>query len=135
MGIAVDENGDLYIGDSANNVIRHVTFQPALLTFPTEPVGAVSPAETVSPFNLGNEPLTLSSVGSSSSFLQTASGFTDCAIASVLAPGSTCNVAIEFTVFDHQLPELNGERRNRPIRNRVDHSGTCPLVQRLSLNV
>ncbi len=96
MGIAVDENGDLYIGDSANNVIRHVTFQPALLTFPTEPVGAVSPAETVSPFNLGNEPLTLSSVGSSSSFLQTASGFTDCAIASVLAPGSTCNVAIEF---------------------------------------
>lgn len=96
MGIAVDENGDLYIGDSANNVIRHVTFQPALLTFPAEPLGAVSPAETVSPFNLGNEPLTLSNIGLSSSFQQTASGFTDCAIAAVLAPGSTCNVAIEF---------------------------------------
>lgn len=96
MGIAVDENGDLFIGDSGNNVIRHIAYAPTSFEFGTEPVGALSTAQTISPFNVGNLPLNLSNISVPTNFQQVPSGTSDCATATVLAPGAGCNVAIAF---------------------------------------
>lgn len=96
MGIAVDENANLYIGDSGNNVIRLVSFAPVPLSFPSEPIGAISPSQVVSAFNAGNSPLTVTAISLSSSFQQTTAGLSDCAAGTVVAPGSSCDTAVIF---------------------------------------
>jgi len=106
MGIAVDESGNLYIGDAGNNVIRLVSFAPVPLSFPTEPIGAISNAQVLSPFNVGNSPLTMNAISLSASFQQTATGLSDCASGTVLAPGASCNTAVIFAPV--QTGAING---------------------------
>jgi sugar lactone lactonase YvrE len=96
MGIAVDENGNLYIGDSGNNVVRQVSYAASPLSFPSEPVGALSPAQVVSPINVGNQTLTLSAISVASNFQQVSAGFSDCAPGTALPPGSSCDTAVSF---------------------------------------
>ena len=96
IGIAVGEDGNLYIGDSGNNVIRQVSHSPWPLSFVSEPVGAVTPAQVVSPLSIGNQSLTVSAIALTSSFQQVSTGPSDCAVGAVLAPGSTCDAAVTF---------------------------------------
>jgi sugar lactone lactonase YvrE len=96
MGIAVDENGNLYIGDSGNNVIRQISYAPATLTFAAQPIGATSAYQLVSPFNVGNQALSMNTISLTSDFQQVTTGLSDCAPGTVLAPGSLCNTAVSF---------------------------------------
>ncbi len=96
MGIAVDENGNLYIGDSGNNVIRQVSYAPETLTFAAEPIGATSAYQLVSPFNVGNQALNMNTISLTSDFQQVTTGLSDCAPGTVLTPGSLCNTAVSF---------------------------------------
>ena len=94
--VAVGESGNLYIADYGNNVIREVSYAAVPLTFPGEPLGAVSPTQVVNPINIGNETLTLSAISLSANFQQVSSGSLDCAANIALTPGSNCDVGVSF---------------------------------------
>ena len=94
--VAVAENGDLYIADYANNVIRRVSYITPTLAFSSEAVGGASPAQITSAMNIGNEEITFSAITISSSFSQGTGGAPNCAVGSILAPGSTCGAAVTF---------------------------------------
>jgi len=94
--LAVDENGNLYIADYGNNVIRAVSYAALPMTFTGETVGAESPALVVTPINIGNETVMLSAISLSANFQQVASGSTDCAANAALRAGANCSVAVSF---------------------------------------
>ena len=94
--VVVDDNGNLYIADYSNNVMRKVSFAPLPMAFPSEPVGSASATQSVDAFNIGNEALTLNSVSLTANFGQTSSGATNCSGGIVLSPGSGCVVAVSF---------------------------------------
>lgn len=95
-GVALDSAGSLYIADYSNNVIRKVAFA-APLSFPDENVGALSPAQIVTAFNIGNQNLTFSALSLTADFAQQASGDIDCAASSSVSPGASCSIAIAFS--------------------------------------
>jgi sugar lactone lactonase YvrE len=94
--LAVAENGNLYIADYGNNVIREVSYAAVPMTFPGEPLGAISPTQVVAPINIGNETLRLSGISLSANFQQVSSGLADCAANLPLTPGSSCDVGVSF---------------------------------------
>ncbi len=94
--LAVGENGDLYIADYGNNVIRAVSYAALPMTFAGETVGAESPSQVVTPINIGNETLMLSAISLSANFQQVASGSPDCAANMALTAGASCSVAVSF---------------------------------------
>jgi len=96
MGLAVDENGNLYIGDTGNNVVRAVSIAAAPLSFASEPIGAITLLQAVTPVNIGNQPLAISAISFSSDFQQVSTGLSDCAPGTALAPGSSCNAGVSF---------------------------------------
>jgi len=95
--LAVDENGNLYIADYANNVIRRVSYLPQPMSFASEPEGALSPSQVVSPVNIGNETLSVNALSFTTSFQQVSAGLTDCAVGSALPPGGRCDVGVSFS--------------------------------------
>jgi sugar lactone lactonase YvrE len=94
--LAVDENGNLYIADYGNNVIRAVSYAALPMTFAGEAVGAESPSQVATPINIGNETLVLNAISLSANFQQVASGSTDCAANTSLTAGANCSVAVSF---------------------------------------
>ena len=94
--LAVDENGNLYIADYGNNVVREVSYAAVPMTFTGDPIGALSPSQVVAPINIGNETLTLSALSLAANFRQVSSGSADCAANIALTPGSSCAVAVSF---------------------------------------
>ena len=96
--VVVDENGNLYLADYGDNVVRQISYSPSPLTFVSEPVGALSPALLVSPFNIGNQSLNLSSIGfSGTDFQQVSPGLSNCAVNAGLSPGASCNLWATFS--------------------------------------
>jgi sugar lactone lactonase YvrE len=93
--IALDSAGSLYISDYSNNVIRKVSFA-APQAFPSQNVGAASPAQTVTALNVGNQNLAFTSLSLSPDFGQQASGDLDCGPSSSISPGASCSIAIAF---------------------------------------
>jgi hypothetical protein len=65
-------------------------------TFPSEPVGTTSPAETVTVTNTGNANLTFSDISTTGPFAIVVSG-TTCSTSSPVAPSASCNVAVTLT--------------------------------------
>jgi hypothetical protein len=65
-------------------------------TFPSEPVGTTSPAQTVTVTNTGNANLTFTAIGVTGPFAIATSG-TTCATATSVAAAGTCAVALTFT--------------------------------------
>ncbi|MGI8959633.1 MAG: choice-of-anchor D domain-containing protein [Bryobacteraceae bacterium] len=95
-GIAIDAAANLYIADSANNVIRRVAMRPIPLNFPQTNVGFMSPSQAITVVNVGNRVLNFSAVTLSQSFTQQESGVVDCSASIALAPGANCQLAISF---------------------------------------
>jgi sugar lactone lactonase YvrE len=94
--LAVDENGNLYIADYGNNVVREVSYAAVPMTFTSEPVGATSPTQVVTAINIGNEPLSISSILLPANFQQISAGSADCLVGVVLTPGSSCDTGVSF---------------------------------------
>jgi trimeric autotransporter adhesin len=108
-GLAVDSVGNLYIGDTINNVVREVEVtMPPTLTFPTATnVGSTDSMDgpqTIAISNIGNAALTLptSTTGMNPSV---AAGFTldsastcpsTSSSAGTLASGTNCTFAVDF---------------------------------------
>jgi sugar lactone lactonase YvrE len=105
--LAVDENGNLYIADYGNNVIRNVSYAAAPMAFSDEAAGALSPSQVVTPINIGNETLTLAGITFATNFQQVSAGMSDCAAGKALTPGASCDIGVSFAPA--QTGSLAGE--------------------------
>jgi sugar lactone lactonase YvrE len=98
FGVSVDASGDVFIPDSVNNRIVKVDVTGGNLSFPTTTVGSTSSAETVTVTNLGNESLVLAAAPTyTPNFSENGGDTSLCALNTSVAPGTTCDVSVEFT--------------------------------------
>ena len=82
-----------------------LTLTPESLIFPTEPVGATSPAQTVRLVNGSNSAINLTAITASGDFAETNTcGITTGIVAATLNPGTSCTVSVTFT------PTASGSR-------------------------
>jgi sugar lactone lactonase YvrE len=92
-GIALAGNGDLFIGDTGNSVIREVTVDSTTLDLGTATVGQTAGPVRVLVSNAGNSDLHVSGVIASNGFaIQTT-----CSANSALPPGTGCSVDVSFS--------------------------------------
>ncbi|MGH9740467.1 MAG: choice-of-anchor D domain-containing protein [Candidatus Acidiferrales bacterium] len=96
--IFLDQDGNLYIADSQNAVIRKLdVFDAPALTFPATAMGTTSAAQDVTVANIGSAPLTISQITVPASF-SIGGSETSCATSSeTLNPGENCALGIEFS--------------------------------------
>jgi sugar lactone lactonase YvrE len=97
LSLTLDSKNNLYIADTANDRIAQVTGSTSTLTFPATLAGRVSPAQTLTITNFGNQSLTLGALSVSSTYSQIASGGTDCSPTTLLGPGASCLLSIVFS--------------------------------------
>jgi large repetitive protein len=97
IGVLLDDNGNLYIADSQNLVVRKVDVADApSVTFPNTTMGATSPAQDVTVMNLGDAPLTITAISSTGNYSLGGSD-TSCSLTGVsLNPATSCVLGIEF---------------------------------------
>jgi sugar lactone lactonase YvrE len=95
-GIAVDASGRIYISDQGNRMVRQVQAWTLPLAFAATAVGSQSAPQVLSLANVGNQPLDLTAVSFTGSFVQQSSGVLDCAAPNTLAPATSCSIGISF---------------------------------------
>jgi hypothetical protein len=97
LGDSVGSDGTVYVGNNAD--LDKVDRSQGAIAFGEQQVNVKSPAEDVSIYNGGNQPLTLSNFtrsGASAFALETAAT-TPCKKGMVIAPGAYCQVAFTMT--------------------------------------
>ncbi len=98
-GIVLDRNGNLYVADSQNFVVRKVDVSDApSLSFANTPVGGASASRDVTVLNMGNTALVISGISTAANFSLGGSD-TSCNSSSgqTLNPAASCVLGIEFT--------------------------------------
>jgi sugar lactone lactonase YvrE len=94
--VQLGPTGTLYIVDSGNNVIRQITPLSPSLNYSNVVVGTASPTQSVTLINRGNQALTLSALATGSPFQQISQA-DSCAASTILQPGETCSVYVQFS--------------------------------------
>lgn len=98
FGVLLDDNGNLYIADSQNLVIRKVNVSDApSLSFPATQMGVTSTSQDVTVMNLGNAPLSISGITATGDY-SLGGSHTSCNSSSdTLNPATSCILGVEFT--------------------------------------
>jgi len=95
--VAVDSVGNLYITDTANNLIRKVDLADApALSFANTYIDGASASQEVTVLNLGNEALTISQISTAPNFTLGGSGTSCSSSSQSLQPAASCVLGIEF---------------------------------------
>jgi DNA-binding beta-propeller fold protein YncE len=98
FGVTSDPAGNLYIPDWTNNRIVKVNVSGAVLTFPDTNVGSTSAPQIATVTNLGDLPLVfVNSPVYTPDFSQPTGASDQCLIATSVAPGTVCDVSVQFT--------------------------------------
>ena len=110
LGMTVDASGNLYVADTGNNQVVKIDFSaPGAMTFSQTYLGSTSDdsAQIELVENIGNLPLTLTSVNYPGNFPEEPGAGNACGTGQLLSPGSGCQLAVNFTpqVPDTQLSE------------------------------
>ena len=95
-GVAVSPNGNIFISDAGNAVIRGVSYAAPTFSFSAINVGSESASKSTTVENIGNVALAFTGLSTGSNFVQTASGGTDCSASTNLALDGTCEIAVAF---------------------------------------
>ncbi len=123
-GVALDQQGNLYIADQSNATIRKVNNSQSSLSFPVTVVGQTATAQSLLLNNAGSATLAVSGISitgpNAGDFQQTSS------CGASIAAGSSCAISLTFT------PAAVGTRTATV--NIVDNTGgTAGSVQTISL--
>jgi len=121
--ITDDASGSPQMIDLIGAASGSVVSLPAPPTFPSEPVGATSPAQTVTVTNTGNANLTFMAIGVTGPFAIATSG-TTCSTSNSVAASGSCTVAITFT------PTTGGAATGN--LSLTDNAGNSPQTLALS---
>jgi hypothetical protein len=98
FGILLDENGNLYIADSQNLVVRKVDVSDApSLGFPDTQMGVTSASQDVTVMNLGNAPLSISQITATGNYSLGGSDTSCNSSSETLNPAASCVLGIQFT--------------------------------------
>ncbi len=110
-GVALDGAGNLYVTAEANGangaggttvLFRLDVADPQTLTFPLTTTGSRTAAQTVTLMNIGNVPLALSGIATSSANFSVDAATTTCTATGSLALAASCVAGVAFT------PQLAG---------------------------
>jgi len=96
QSIASDVQGNLYIADSGNEVIRKISVGAGSVAFGTQATGSSSAAHTTMVTNTGGQTLAFSSLSAGAPFALT-SVASVCSTTTSIAPGATCEVGTIFS--------------------------------------
>lgn len=127
--IAIDIQGNLYVADTANNrVVKIDQSVSASVNFVSTYIGSMSAdsAKRVQVENIGNEPLTLSSLGYPADFTEGANSASACFESVSLSQSSGCDLSIDF------LPQTAGSPLNETVNitsNSLTSPGTLHTIQ------
>ncbi len=98
FGVLLDDNGNLYIADTQNLVIRKVDVADApSVSFPNTAMNATSPAQDVTVMNLGNAPLSITNISATGNYSLGGSDTSCNSTSETLNPATSCVLGIEFT--------------------------------------
>ncbi|HEX4007475.1 MAG TPA: hypothetical protein VHX60_14965 [Acidobacteriaceae bacterium] len=104
-GLAVDAGGDIFLSTRPNTIysapewVSELNYTDQAVNFGGTQVGSTSSDSpvTVTVGNNGNEPLDISGVSYPADFPEKSGVATDCTASTVLAPGATCTLSIDFS--------------------------------------
>ncbi|MBV8569225.1 MAG: choice-of-anchor D domain-containing protein, partial [Acidobacteriaceae bacterium] len=96
QALALDPQGNIYVASPPANMIVEISPLPQPVSFGTVNVGQQSATYPLTALDIGNLPLTFSSITVPSGFVQQPSGSVDCSKSTAVAPGSSCVIALAF---------------------------------------
>jgi hypothetical protein len=92
----VDGLGNVYLADAGNHQVLILDRQEPSVTFPQTTPGQSSAAQNVTVWNLGNQPLTISSITTAANFSLGGPDTTCTEVTQQIQPGANCVLGLEF---------------------------------------
>jgi sugar lactone lactonase YvrE len=125
---AVDNSGNVFVSDSGNNRVVEVSVAGASLAFPNTNVDSSSTAQTATVTNLGDLPLVFSANPSYTlNFSENTGDENLCAASSSLAPGTVCDVSVDFTPQSAGILSASIVATNNNLNNYFDATETVAV--------
>lgn len=96
--LAVDNVGNVYLsGTAANRIFSIAGSTAATLDFGSQTIQTTSSPQSVTLYNSGNRPLTLSAISVPTAFTLSTSGSNACTSSTTIAAGGSCTLTVTFT--------------------------------------
>jgi len=98
QNLTVDQVGNIYLSDTAGNRIVEIAGSSAAsIVFGSQTIATTSSPQSVTLYNSGNEPLTLTNIAVPAGFALSSSASNACASTTALAAGASCTLTVTFS--------------------------------------
>lgn len=129
-GLAIDSTGTLYIQTYLDGLLK-ITAGTSMLIFPQTATGSTSSSQDVTVVNIGNEPLTFSSIAVSGPFLLQSAGADTCSTSTPLTANGSCQLTVAFapiTTTDFGALTLSDNSSNQTTQQQIVLTGPFATV-------